>query len=137
MRQKTEETDNKIGEFSKNILCYFYDICMDIELPLDVEPRRRKDNNLTSRKTLNLTHLKVYPNPAKDYVNFEWKLNSAKQREIRISSVTGIIIQRHTIKSEVGQWLWDTRNIKEGTYIYELLEDNKRIDSGKILIIKK
>jgi len=136
LRQKIEETDNKISEFSKNILCYFYDICTEIELPLDIEPRRKKDNNLTSRQALKLTHLKVYPNPANDYVNFEWKLNSAKNREIRISTVTGVIIQRHTIKSEEGQWLWDSRNIKEGTYIYELLEENKRIDSGKITVVK-
>jgi hypothetical protein len=33
-----------------------------------------------------------------------------------------------------GQQLWDTREVKPGVYLYQLMQNNKQIASGKVIV---
>ena len=80
--------------------------------------------------------LRVYPNPARDYVVFELSgTESNKQIKITIMDVYGQIIERFTFMGKQGQQLWDTRKVKPGIYLYTFNVDGKT-QSGKIVIGK-
>lgn len=74
--------------------------------------------------------VKVYPNPAKDYVVFE--LNEKPTNSIiQIVNVFGKQVETLSIKTE--KTVWDTREVKNGIYFYKIEIDSKVL-SGKIVI---
>ncbi|NOX45823.1 MAG: T9SS type A sorting domain-containing protein, partial [Chlorobi bacterium] len=76
--------------------------------------------------------LKVYPNPARDYVVFE--LNEYPQNvTIHIVNVFGEQVETLLIKAE--KTVWDTREVQSGIYFYHVEIDGK-VFSGKIVVQK-
>ncbi len=74
----------------------------------------------------------IYPNPAKEYVEFDFKISKLKVgSEIRIMDVFGQDVARLPIKSE--KTTWDCRNTEQGIYLYKI-EINGRSITGKIVI---
>jgi hypothetical protein len=77
--------------------------------------------------------IKVFPNPAKDYVIFE--LSSAKitQSTVKIFDISGQEIV--TLSAKNRKIIWDTRNIKNGIYFYNV-ETGGEVSTGKIVLQK-
>jgi hypothetical protein len=87
--------------------------------------------------TKSLTNLKVYPNPATDYVTFDYELPEYVEKStIIITSITGQIIKEFEVNNIEGQVLWDTRTIENGIYFYALKRGDKTLISGKVSIMK-
>ena len=80
--------------------------------------------------------LRVYPNPATDYTTFEWDLvNLESTARISIMDVTGRVIVTKPVDQLEGQWLWDTRGISRGLFLYELRDsEGKLMAQGKITL---
>ncbi|NVN96484.1 MAG: T9SS type A sorting domain-containing protein [Bacteroidetes bacterium] len=79
--------------------------------------------------------LKVFPNPAKDYVTFIWELPLLKDNaELIITDISGKSITQKTIATKRGQWVWDTRTINKGIYLYEIKTNTERFGNGKVVI---
>jgi hypothetical protein len=81
----------------------------------------------------------VYPNPAKDYVTFEFKENIIKG-DIQISNIFGQVVATLSIKNqklkiENQKLVWDTREVKPGLYFFRY-EMNGVWGSDKIVISK-
>jgi len=75
--------------------------------------------------------LRVYPNPAKEWVTFNYTLaHDANRGIISISDMAGKEIQRFAVSGKQGQYVWDTREIKSGVYICTL-------SAGKLVASKK
>jgi hypothetical protein len=126
---------------ARSILCFFFDEC--IEQPINFTGTTTpaaliiqvEDPMLELTKSL--TNLKVYPNPATDYVTFEYKLPEyVEQSTIIITSITGKVIKEFDLKDITGQILWDTRTIENGIYFYALKRGDKTLTSGKVSIMK-
>ena len=80
--------------------------------------------------------VKVYPNPAKDYVVFEIPPSispNGGKNVILINDVLGQVVATLSIKNQ--KLVWDTRNIKSGVYFYTLRTKGLN-KSGKIIIRK-
>lgn len=77
--------------------------------------------------------IKVYPNPAKDYVVFETSFNyqNGKKYKLIISDVFGQEVATLTLKNE--KTVWDCRKIQGGVYFYRLDVDGI-VRAGKIVI---
>lgn len=90
------------------------------------------------RLTKSLTNLTAYPNPATDYVTFDYRLPEyLESTQLSITDVTGKVIHTKILTGYEGQYLWDTRPIKNGFYFYVLKNDNGEIIiSGKLSIAK-
>lgn len=89
------------------------------------------------RLTKSNTSIKAYPNPATDYVTFEYELPEyVEQSTIIITSITGKVIKEFEVKDIAGQILWDTRTIENGIYFYALKRGDKTLTSGKVSIMK-
>ena len=79
-----------------------------------------------------LNALKVYPNPAKDYVVFEQQGPQTihpKQNAVQITNIFGQVIQ--TLKILGKQTVWDTQQVKPGIYFYKTEGSNY---FGKVVI---
>ncbi|MCD4694677.1 MAG: T9SS type A sorting domain-containing protein [Bacteroidales bacterium] len=80
--------------------------------------------------------IKVYPNPAKDYVSFEYNLPPAnKSAVIEIFNTQGIKVKNFILSNTSGTKVWDTRQTIAGMYYYHIRSENNVIQRGKIVIM--
>lgn len=74
------------------------------------------------------------PNPARDWVVFEYQLpGETPVAAIRITDAGGRLIETLTVTGRQGQQMWDTRSMEPGTYYYTLIKSGEYI-SGRIVI---
>lgn len=125
-----------------NILCFFYQICESIKLEDDLSTKAAKNVpqplNIKQLMSSLYNEVSVYPNPVSTVTLFDWKLPLLKSKaNILIYDISGKIIVNHVIDKLEGQWTWDVSNVSAGTYIYEIIGDdrNKLVD-GKIVVVK-
>jgi hypothetical protein len=126
--------------YARNILCFVLKDCPDLLMGLDNTTNGRviPINNPLLELTKSSTSIKAYPNPATDYVTFEYKLPEYLGiSQLMVTDVRGKVIHTSTLKGYEGQYFWDTRPIDTGFYFYVLKDDKGEIIlSGKISIIK-
>ena len=80
--------------------------------------------------------VEVKPNPAKEWTSFNYTLpGNETEGVIKISDVTGKVIEIFTVEGQQGQKIWDTRRIKSGVYFYTFTV-NGISQSGKVVISK-
>ena len=84
------------------------------------------------------TSVSVYPNPATTYVTFEYQMPQfVEKATLLITDIKGSIVKQQLITGYEGQYLWDTRKVENGIYLY-VLKNNKgeTLTSGKVSILK-
>ncbi len=80
--------------------------------------------------------IEVKPNPASDWVSFNYVLpDNTAEGHIKISDVNGTIIKSFTLAGQQGQKVWDTRKTNAGMYFYTFTV-NGMSKSGKLVINK-
>ncbi len=123
---------------AKNILCFFYGVCFDDDVKTGgYKSRVVGKPTVSARQIINSEYNKVnvMPNPASVYTAFSWELPLLEgEATLTISDVSSKLIEQHTLKTRQGQWIWDTRAIKKGIYLYELKDATGSIAHGKLVI---
>jgi hypothetical protein len=123
------------GTQAKGILefAYGYHYCNCINA--DTAGYKSSSNiNFVSFNKLFGPDVEVKPNPAKDWVAFNYTLpTNESEGVIKIVDAKGTLANTIVISGKQGQKIWDIRNIKPGVYFYTLnvAEFTK---SGKIII---
>ncbi|MEZ4826207.1 MAG: hypothetical protein R3C61_07915 [Bacteroidia bacterium] len=57
--------------------------------------------------------------------------------KLRILDTYGREVARQTVSTQEGQWLWDTREMPDGIYLYELrTEAQEVLAQGKIVVLR-
>ncbi len=74
--------------------------------------------------------VKTYPNPAHDYVVFEFK-KPLSSGNITINDITGRLVANVALTG--GKTVWETKGVKPGVYLYQLTGSGY-FTNGKILI---
>lgn len=124
------------AERAENILCFFYDRCADdFGAPKNNGVKLKKPR--TTKETLEeaLNVVKVAPNPADLYIEFEYQVfKSTKENVLRILDVQGKPIMSWNLGFQQGIKVLDTRKIPNGIYFYELLQDGSKLKGGKFII---
>jgi len=118
--------ENKVGGYARNILCFFYDICLEIETEDDSNKmmiiQDKPENTLTEL----FYNLQVYPNPAENYTSLKWEiLDELKDCQYVVYTIEGIEVNRNNILNNQGEVVIDTRNYKNGTYLISI--ENKGV----------
>lgn len=80
--------------------------------------------------------VKAYPNPAKDFVVFEYKLRQSGGMTLHITNTTGQKVAEVKLDGSNGKTEWQTQSVPAGVYIYELKNGNISVDVGRIVITK-
>ncbi len=130
-------SNTRAANLAGNILCFFYGNCKDLsESDSTGGSARLAAPALDPQQYLQSQYyqLRVFPNPASDYATFEWKLVELESvAQIRIIDPTGRVIESESVNQLEGQWLWDTRGIARGLYLYEMRdEDGELLAQGKL-----
>lgn len=88
-------------------------------------------SNQMAAKEAVITHAKLYPNPAKDYVVLQMQQNNAKNATIRISDVTGKVLINIKSNNQNQQTI-DVSKLKNGIYIMQIMDE-----TGKVVVNSK
>ncbi|OSZ82563.1 hypothetical protein CAP35_04660 [Chitinophagaceae bacterium IBVUCB1] len=80
-------------------------------------------------------YLKAYPNPTKDILTFEYILPEAdKKYTISVVNVLGQTVKQIPINAGACKYTLDVREMPSGVYSYRLMDNNKIIERGKVVI---
>jgi hypothetical protein len=90
--------------------------------------------SLTNVETNEKESIKVYPNPAKDYVNVDIECTNFKASNIELLDMQGRIVKQEKLKAKQGNRI-DVSSLSAGAYTYNVSLNGKTI-SGKIIIGK-
>lgn len=93
-----------------------------------------KDAN-SSRSISDNCELNVYPNPARDYIILNYKVEKSDSR-IDIYDLRGKTYFSKNITEKEGEILIETNNFVSGSYFVKLQSEGKVIKTEKINIIK-
>lgn len=119
---------------ARNALCFFYNICypdLDRFIPSNEERSISKIDNRDVK-----SNVVAYPNPADDYVIFEYNFsdNLDEIESITVSDLTGRVIFTKILNGVVGQHIWDLTRIKTGSYLYSVKTKSGQRYSGNLVI---
>jgi ABC-type taurine transport system substrate-binding protein len=82
-----------------------------------------------------IAYLKVYPNPAKDFITIEYNTSNDKiQGVIEIIDESGRKVYNKNLGRQFDQIILDTRNFKSGSYIIRLASGDKYIGNANVII---
>ncbi|MCF8217498.1 MAG: right-handed parallel beta-helix repeat-containing protein [Bacteroidales bacterium] len=119
-----------------NNIDYEYEI--DIPLPEDhTEIKAIQPGDFVKDKT-ELQKLKVYPNPAYDFVTVEYRTLHLvyKKLSLYIYGSNGNEVMYRSLKGGNNEELIDLGNLHSGTYLIRLLADGDVLESQKLNIVK-
>jgi|DewCreStandDraft_4_1066084.scaffolds.fasta_scaffold00019_201 hypothetical protein len=84
-----------------------------------------------------VTITEAYPNPAKDYLQFNLKNNSTLTLPVlNIYSPDGKVYKRQSIYSNIEKVTLDISDLPAGAYFYNVTENNKKSRSKKFIIAR-
>ena len=133
-----ESTYGRVSDKAYNILCFFYGICKENQYQLPKGMGEKKKGKLSDANKIigeAYNDISIYPNPAGVYATINWKLPLLETNAVlSIKDFNGKTIIDKTISGKEGQWVWDTRDMAEGIYLYEVLDGDKQLKSGKIVV---
>ena len=94
-------------------------------------------NPFTSAILTNNNYLKLYPNPAKDYVTVEYRFSSPeKPIVLKIVDVLGKPVYNKTLNYRQDQLLIDTRTFAKGSYWISIYAGSEKIKTQSLQIDK-
>jgi len=81
--------------------------------------------------------LKVYPNPAHEFITIEYNSSTDKANvEVELSDESGRKVYSQQLVRQLDTIILDTRNYKSGSYFVTLVVDNKIANSAKFVIAR-
>lgn len=93
------------------------------------------DATLTGMEDLTLTGISdPFPNPANQYVKFEFHTGDAEVAELKIYSLVGTVVKELSLLPDHGAVQVETRDLNEGFYFYVLSSGNQPIRTGKFMV---
>ena len=90
--------------------------------------------NLTNIETGEKETIKVYPNPAKDYVYVDIEVTNFKKGEIELFDIQGKLVKKAFLSAKLGNRV-DVSNLNAGAYTYNVSLNGKTL-SGKVIVGK-
>ncbi len=94
----------------------------------------RVNGNVNNSFENNESYLKLYPNPAKDYLTIEYEVPyNVRDAVIEMVSVTGIQKEAIRLKKGWGQKIVDLRTFNPGTYFVRLYINGKVSETKKFV----
>jgi hypothetical protein len=77
----------------------------------------------------------LYPNPANKEVTLALNLSEKGSIKLLISNTLGLEVMKHTITDSKTTFSFSTAKLGEGIYYYQLIQNEKVVGSGKLLIV--
>jgi hypothetical protein len=133
----TESSSTKVSSRAWNISCFFYDKCkpLNLEIPTSKTQFKMSPPNPSSVINAAYNQVDIYPNPANTFTTLKWKLPALEgSAQLLIKDLTGKVVTSTSISGVEGQWIWDTRDMNNGMFIFEIQKDGIQLKTGKIVV---
>lgn len=78
--------------------------------------------------------VKVYPNPATDYVLIDLVMEKNQQGEFVLYGLDGSLVKKEIFNSHFGPGLVELADMARGAYTYEILISETSLKSGKLIV---
>ncbi len=134
------QSDTKAGQRAESML-YCHSGCTYNYHPEPLYPELKKMKSKTGvynlQEVLNEAYNKVsvFPNPAQSYATFMYELQPDVQNcTLQIFDLKGTVVLSTVLTGNTGHYLWDTRDLSSGSYLYTITADEKRLNSGKVVV---
>lgn len=95
----------------------------------DIEP-----TDSVSVNFYDLQKLKLYPNPASDYLKIEYDILFVKEAEIKIYNSIGSVVYSRKLENKQDNIRVEVSNFDNGLYFCSLQIDGKLLNTKKVLI---
>lgn len=137
MNPYSENPDGCItAQKAQNALCFHYDICYDAQGQPKNNGVVRKPKPTYEELISQLNTSSAYPNPTDQFVTIAYTfLHAKEQSTLSIFDNLGRQIEVHNL-GEVyeGQQFIDTRQLSNGVYLFQILQENKKVSEGKFAV---
>lgn len=111
-----------------------------ILLPDNTKSSKQRIRHPKTGKINNESFIKIFPNPAKQYVILEYnlkdKFQSGQSAIISIATLDGKHVETVQLGKQQDQILLNTSTYSSGTYIYTLLLSGKHLETQKVTITR-
>ncbi len=136
------ETGTKAGERAKSMFYHYsgcsYNYHVEAEFPDFIIPKstlsicHSQDVPIESNN-----HVTVFPNPAATHTTFAYELQSEiKNSILQIFDDKGILVLSVELTENTGSYIWDTRHVSSGIYVYVISSHEKKLHQGKVIVRK-
>jgi hypothetical protein len=104
---------------------------------LPVIQSQRKRNTAQPHFSATQSELSVYPNPAREYIIVEYKVQQADlPAVITVIDSKGSVVARLPVNDVEGQMLYETKGIHSGLYCFTLVTRLNAVVSKKVSVVK-
>jgi hypothetical protein len=132
-----DNTDGLLHAFARNLLMLTDDY--EYHEPYLVEDTSSSKSTMVKENAY--THLwdqesyfKIYPNPAKGYITFEYKIGYDISKIVaEVVTVAGVHMDTFSLSGRSGIKIVDLRDWQNGTYIIRMIENGKTLQSEKFI----
>ncbi len=90
-------------------------------------------NSILNIETQEKVDIKVYPNPAKDYINVDFDANNFNQAEIELYDMQGRLVKKTKLTTQKGNRV-DISSLKAGNYTYNIIIDGNAFGGMMIVV---
>jgi hypothetical protein len=121
---------------AQNALCFHYDICYTLQGQPKSIAAPRKPQATYEEIVAKLNTVNAYPNPGDQYVTIAYTvLHALEETYLHIFDATGRKIESRMLgKVYDGQQLMDTRKLPNGVYLFQIVQDSKKVSDGKFVV---
>jgi hypothetical protein len=75
-----------------------------------------------------------YPNPANQYVRFDYQVNDPAMAQLKVYSLIGTLVNEVSFSSDEGTLQLATRDLKDGFYFYVLSSGSQQLKTGRFVV---
>lgn len=109
----------------------------DLQLPDMTKQSFKSETQIPVKNNPLLPTINVFPNPAKDYVEFSYNLPAGvMEGTLTITDLKGAVIHQQQVSNNYGQVAVDSREWQQGTYLYSLTANGHAVSKQKFVLFK-
>jgi hypothetical protein len=109
----------------------FTDACMSSE-----KRNMSITEEVNSSSVKQINNFKLYPNPSKGEMTLEYNLNENETGVLSLYDVTGKSLEQIVLNSKFHKVVLNETALEAGVYYYNILVNNKPVQTQKLIIIK-
>lgn len=139
LKQIMQNNDPVVSDFARGLLMKGKHIIYTetIATPQNLKTARVYNKEKPISLQDNPSYLKIFPNPADNFVIIEYRLEEKSDNDIiEIIDAVGNLIKRIALTDKINQMTLPLDNFATGTYLVTLLADGKKIETRKLAIVR-
>ncbi len=107
-------------------------------IPLTPEVTSTPTPTILLTPVADASNVRVFPNPASEYVGFHFEPQASISIQIRIFNLSGGLVSQvsGTISPGRRDIIWNTKQLATGVYIYQIYQNGAKGKSGRICVTK-